>query len=260
MERLRLKAERRSALGKEAVKKIRRERGIPGVVYGADIEAVPVLIGWNEFNKLFREKAGGNALVDLEVPGAFKKNPTVMIKDVQHHPVTDQICHVDFQAIKLTERIRVKVPVHEVGESPGVKNGGILDHVHRDIEVECLPAQIPERIDVDISTLDFGHSIHVGDIRFPEGVVSTMDSKEVVFTVVAQRQEEPTPEATAGEAVEPEVIKKGKEDKVEEGGEEKKAAPAAEAQDKGAPKAEKTAPKTDKAPPPKSEKAAPKGK
>lgn len=223
MEKVALVATKRDKSGKQLAKKLRKQNQIPAVIYGAGVQPVSLTIEHHDFNRVLRSHGGGNKLINLKVTGAKLGEKTVIIKDIQYHPVTDAIYHVDFQAVSLTEKIKVKVPLHETGESPGVGKGGIIDRVHHELEVECLPTAIPERIEISISNLDFGHAIHVKDLAFPEGVTSVLLPDEVIFTVKAPKEEK-APEPTPGEAVEPEVIKKGKEETAEEG-----AAPAKDA-------------------------------
>ncbi|OGW77520.1 MAG: hypothetical protein A3J52_03385 [Omnitrophica bacterium RIFCSPHIGHO2_02_FULL_49_9] len=149
---------------------------------------------------------------------------TVVIKEIQHDPITDAVEHIDFNIISLTEKIKVNVPLHVTGESIGVKEDGVLDVVHHEIEVECLPTDIPERIPVDITSLKIGDSVHIKELSFPSGVTPTLEENEVVVAVHAPRvEEEPVP--AEGEAAEPEVVGKEKKEEGVEGGE---AAPPAQ--------------------------------
>jgi large subunit ribosomal protein L25 len=140
---------------------------------------------------------------------------SVLIKQIQHHPVRDDIIHVDFNEISLTKTIKVKVPLVAVGEAVGVKlDGGVLDHILWELEIECLPAQIPESIEVNVSGLKIGDSLHVKDLTVPEGVKFLNDPEAAVLAVDMPRKEEAAPaaaEAGAGAKAEPEVIKEKKE-------------------------------------------------
>ncbi len=217
-----LKASQRSGVGKQEVKKIRAQKRIPAVVYGHGIKTTSIDMSVDDFLRAIHTKAGENVVIQLTVSGSESFEKTVVIKEIQHDPVTDAIEHVDFNAISLTEKIKVKVPLHVKGEAPGMKEGGVLDVVHHEIEVECLPTQIPERLDADISALKIGDSIHIREITFPSGVQPQLEQDEVVVAIHAPKAEEV---AAAEEApAEPEVI--GKKEKVE--GEEAAApAPAA---------------------------------
>ncbi len=222
MKTVELNAVARENVGKAATKQVRSKSRIPAVVYGRKTKPIPVEIDYREFERVIHTKAGGNVVINLKVSGAKKSDHTVIIKEIQHHPVDDAIRHVDLTVISLTEKIRVYVNVTVKGESIGVKEGGILDVVRHQVEVECLPTQIPEKLEVDISGLNIGDSIHVKDINFPQGVVCLLQAEEVVVAVHTPKEEkEAVPEegAPAG----PEVIAKGKEE-----AEEGEAAPKAE--------------------------------
>ena len=219
-----LKALQREGLGKQEVKKIRNAKLIPAVVYGSNVKPTPLQIQADDFSKVIHTKARENVIIQLTVSGSKHFEKTVVIKEIQHNPVTDAIQHVDFNAISLTERIKVKVPLHVRGESPGVKEGGVLDVVHHEIEVECLPTDIPERLETDISNLKIGDTIHIKELKFPAGVVSQLSADEVVLAIHAPKAEEVA--AVEEAPAQPEVISK---EKKEEGEEEAVLAPAPEA-------------------------------
>ena len=214
-----LNASLREGIGKQKAKKLRAAKRIPAVVYGHGIKVPSVEVSQDDFLKVIHTKAGENVIIQLNVDGFKKFEKTVVIKEIQINPTTDAIQHVDFNAISLTEKIKVKVPLHVKGEAPGVKEGGILDVVHHEIEVECLPTSIPERIDADVSNLKIGDTIHLRDLTFPSGVTPQFMAEEVIVTVHAPKAEE-VAEPVEG-AIEPEVIGKKKE----EGEEEEVAAP-----------------------------------
>jgi large subunit ribosomal protein L25 len=217
-----LKADLRQEIGKQAAKKIRAKKRIPAVVYGSGIKATPIEVSADDFFRTIHTRAGENVVIQLTVSGSKNFEKTVVIKEIQLNPVTDGVEHVDFNAISLTEKIKVNVPFHVKGEAPGLKEGGVLDVVHYEIEVECLPTDIPERLEADISALKIGDSIHIGEIKFPVGIVPQLSPDEVVVTVHAPKAEE-VPAAEEAPA-EPELIAKEKE---EEGAEEAAPAPAA---------------------------------
>ncbi|OGW88229.1 MAG: hypothetical protein A3A73_02230 [Omnitrophica bacterium RIFCSPLOWO2_01_FULL_50_24] len=219
-----LKAEYRSELGKQKVKKIRAAKQIPAVVYGSGSKAMAIQVATDDFFRVVHTKVGENVIIDLKVSGPKKMEKTVVIKEIQHDPITDAVEHIDFNIISLTEKIKVNVPLHVTGESIGVKEDGVLDVVHHEIEVECLPTDIPERIPVDITSLKIGDSVHIKELSFPSGVTPTLEENEVVVAVHAPRvEEEPVP--AEGEAAEPEVVGKEKKEEGVEGGE---AAPPAQ--------------------------------
>lgn len=216
MKTVELKARRREALGKGPVKRLRIERRIPGILYGSKLEPIPLEIDLRDFERALRTGAGENVILSLKIEGAKegKKEHTAIIKEIQLHPILDSYAHVDFNAISLTEKIRVKVPVHTKGEAPGVKEGGVVEHVHREVEVECLPTEIPERLEVSIDQLQIGDSLHVRDLAFPAGVLCILNPEEVLLTVLAPMKEEVAPPVEEAPK-EPEVIGKKKEEAVE---------------------------------------------
>lgn len=225
MKTIELKAEHREGTGKKIAKGMRREGKIPAILYGKKIKPVSLAVNEKEFHKATHTKAGSNALISLLVEGAKAgKDNTCLIKEVQRHPVTDQVLHVDFAAVSLTEKIKVKVhlAVRDMEEAAGIKEGGVLDVVHHEVEVECLPVDIPEKIEFSVKQMKIGDAVHVKELTFPKGVTPVLDADEVVIALHPPQKEEEPAEAAAEGAAEPEVIEKGKKEK-EEGAE---AAPA----------------------------------
>lgn len=221
----------RKVEGSRAANRLRREGNIPAILYGHGMTPLALEINYRSFSQVLHTKAGTNVVIQLKAEGVQLKESTCLIKDIQHNPVTDQIQHVDLSLISLTETIEVEVPVVvKNGEDcAGVKAGGILDVIHHEIEVTCLPTQIPEGIVVDVKAMQIGDAVHVRELAVPEGVKVNLDADEVVVAVHAPRAEETAP-AEGAEAAAPEVIEKGK--KPEEGAEA--AAPAAPAAEKKA--------------------------
>jgi len=218
MKTVELNVSRREKLGKEHVKRLRKANRIPGILYGSGLPPMPLEVDSKEFRTVLKTGARENVILSLKIAGdTTGKGQTAIIKEIQLDPVTDNINHVDFNAISLTQKLRVKIPVQTKGEAPGVKEGGILDIVHREIEVECLPTDIPERIFIDISQLNITDSIHVKEVNFPPDVTCILGLDEVVITVLAPMSEE---EAKPAEEApkEPELIAK---EKKEEGAAEK---------------------------------------
>ncbi len=211
MKTVELKATFRSKIGKGAVKQVRTLKQIPAVVYGREKKSLPIQVDHKTFEKILNTGAGANVLINLKVAGETSLDERVLIKEIQHDPVTDQIDHVDFHVISLTEKIRVKVHLVTKGEAIGTKEGGILDMVHHEVEIECLPTQIPDKLEADISKMNIGDAIHIRDLTFPEGVASLFPEDEVVITLHAPRAEAEKPAEEEG-AKEPEVIAKGKEE------------------------------------------------
>jgi len=241
MKSVELQANIREGAGKAATKKVRLQKRIPAVVYGHQVKKpISVDFDYKQFETAIHTKAGENVLINLKISGKEKLDKTVIIKDIQHHPVTEKIEHVDLNVISLTEKIKVNVHVSVTGEAPGVKEGGVLDLVRHEIEIECLPTEIPERLGVKIDNLGIGDAIHIKDMTFPKGVTPLLEADEVVVAVHAPKEEVAATEEGAA-PTEPEVIAKGKEDKEGEEG----AAPKADAK-KAEGKPEKAAEKTEK--------------
>jgi len=215
---------RRENLGKGGARKARAAGHIPAVLYGHGQEPVPVSVPAREFDLALRSHKGGNPIVNLAVGGG---EYTALIRAVQYDPLTHDILHLDFQHISLTETIEVKVAVHLTGLPVGVKDGGgILETILREIEVRCLPTAIPTAIEVDVSHLNIGDSVHVREVTVPN-VTILNDGDETIATVVPPTvMEEKPAEAVVAEAApsEPEVIAKGKKEEGE--------ATAAEGKDK----------------------------
>jgi len=212
MSQVALKAEQRESLTKGSNKRLRKSGIIPAVVYGQGNAAASIQIAYSDLWAALHSDAGRNVLIDLEIKDAkSKKKQTVVIKELQQHPVHEQIIHVDFHEISLKDKILVNIPVHEKGESPGVKNeGGVLEFPLRELQIECLPTDIPEAIDVDISKLGLNQSIHVKDLIIASTIIVKNEPGMVVVQVkppVELKVEEPTEEG----ATEPEVIGEKKE-------------------------------------------------
>lgn len=205
MEKIKLKAEIREEVGKEAAKKFRHLGLIPAVVYKGK-NCLNIKISCKDFLQVIHTKAGENVIVNLQLEGAAKSSRTTIIKEVQYHPVRGDILHVDFNEISLTEAITVKVPIAVKGEAQGIKEGGVLEHILWEVEIECLPTQIPENISVDVSSLNIGDSILVQDLPVPAGVKILGDSKTTVITLAAPHVEEEEVAKPEEESAEPEVI------------------------------------------------------
>ena len=230
MEKVILKAEARIGSGKRAAKDLRKKDIVPAVVYKGGKDALKLQLAVREFEQVLRTKAGENVIVTLKVTGADKnmKDKTVLIKEIQREPIKDRILHVDFNEISLTETLKVNVPLSAHGEPEGKKDGGTLEHVMWELQVECLPTDIPEKIEVEVSGLKIGDAIYVKNIILPAGVKVLNDPELIAMIVKPPKVEVPKEEVAAEAATEPELIRKKKE--AEEEGEEK-------AETKEAPKA-----------------------
>jgi large subunit ribosomal protein L25 len=207
----------RERVGKGAARQSRRSGRIPAVVYGHGQAATTVAVDTQEFLSAIRHHEGGNIIVSLKLDGDEK---TALIREVQRDPISQEILHLDFQEVLLTDKVRVEVSVHLVGSPRGVREGGgILEHINRQVEVECLATDIPGSIDADVTDLFIGDSFHVSDLQV-QGVVILTDPGTTIATVVPPTVHETPVEPTEGEAAEaeaeePEVISKGKEEEAE---------------------------------------------
>ncbi|NDE85931.1 MAG: 50S ribosomal protein L25, partial [Verrucomicrobia bacterium] len=234
--RLGIKAKVRSEIGGRRPRRIRASGRVPAILYGSGTAQALELNG-REIAEALHGSSSESVLVDLtvEAEGGATTKKMALIREVQHDPLRDTIEHVDFHQVEENKKLRVEVPVHEIGEAVGVRTGGgILDHALRTLRVECLPKDLPERIDVDVSALEVGQAIHVGEVKLPSGV-TVLNAKELpVFMVLLPTVEEEVKPAAEGAPTEPEVIREKKD--VE--GEAAAAPDKKDAAKKEAPKAE----------------------
>lgn len=200
MERMSLEARRREGVGKSHVRKLRRGGQVPGVVYGRGRGALPVVVDAKALRNVLHTDAGMNVLIDLSVADGDRAAETVMVKEIQRDMFVRDIIHVDFHTISLTETLEAHVPLSFLGQAPGIAEGGVFEVHLREVSVECLPTQIPEHVEVDISGLAVGDSIHVRDLRVPPEVTVVTPLEEVVATVVMPKAvEEAAPAPAAAE-------------------------------------------------------------
>jgi large subunit ribosomal protein L25 len=200
MERMTLEAKRRGGLGTGQVRKLRRTGQIPAIVYGRGVDPTPLSVDARALRTVLHTQAGMNVLIDLAIGDRSGSGRTVMITDVQRDIFRkDIIIHVDFHTIDLSEKVEAHVPLVFKGQPRGVVDDGGIFEVHlREVLVECLPTQIPEHIDVDISALSIGDSLHVSDLTIPAEATLVSQPEQVVATVVAPKAEEvPVPAAAA---------------------------------------------------------------
>jgi len=218
-----ISATNRADRGKNAARRLRRRGLVPGIVYGGKGENLAVAVDPKALQRVLRSEAGRNAILKLSIADHGSTN--AILKNLQVDPVKESFLHADFYRIAMDVAIRVTVPIQVVGEARGVKvDAGILELVIREIEVECLPGDIPERIAVDVADLGINQSLRVSDVPIPAKVKVLQAADQVVVHVVAVKEEEAAPAAAAapaaeGEAAapaaEPEVIKKGKKEEEE---------------------------------------------
>jgi large subunit ribosomal protein L25 len=181
---VRIKAQIREEIGKSAVKKLRREGFLPAVAYGAGEKTLSLKINKHDFLKFLRSIKGESVLIKLAINRRVK---TAILKDIERDPVTGEVLHVDFQLLHKGERVSVTVPVVLVGTPEGVKMGGVMEQILREIEIRAIPSKIPAHIEVDVSGLKIGDSIHVRDLKL-EDVEILEDEESTIVTVIAPKR------------------------------------------------------------------------
>lgn len=213
MEEIQLNVQIREKTGKQSVRAIRRQQAIPAVIYGGDESTQAISIDQRTFERLERAHHGESFLIRLNI---FKDqepvtNCAALIKEIQHDPVSSEMTHVDFIRVSLKKKIEVQVPIVASGDAIGVKEGGSLDHHLWELDLICLPTNIPKNIVVDVAGLKIGDAILVKNLVLPEGIRTDHDPEDIVLSVVPPMREEgvETPESQEG-SVEPEIIKKEK--------------------------------------------------
>jgi large subunit ribosomal protein L25 len=231
-----VEAQPRTERGKNETRRVRRGGRVPAVLYGAKKQTLAITVDPKQIARILTSETGHNTIFDLQVG---EERTKAMIVDWQYEPIKGSLLHIDLKRIAMDERLKVSVPIMLKGEAAGVKQqGGILEQVLREVELECLPGDIPSHIDADVSELVFGKLMRVSDLPRSASLKFLTDPNQTVAHIISVKEEvAPTPEAVAAEAAaapaEPEVIKKGKQEAVE--GE----AEAAEAKPEKAEKAEK---------------------
>jgi large subunit ribosomal protein L25 len=207
---VKLAAQRRTALGRSAVKKIKAAGAVPAVIYGSKNQPEALQVSRRDINAVLSHSSGENILVELEIEG--DANRLALVQEVQHSPVGGAVLHIDFHAVSMDEMIEADVPLEPTGTPNGVKNfGGLLEQSLRSLAIECLPRDLPDVISVDVSGLNIGDAIHVRELPLPTGVTTRVPADLTAFSVMAPTVEDPTL-AAAAPAAAPEVIKEKKED------------------------------------------------
>ena len=218
-----LEAQPRQPGTKNDARRVRKSGRVPAVLYGAGKESVALSVDPRQVSRILHSEAGHNTIFDLSLDGAERTK--AMIVDWQYEPIKGALLHIDLKRIAMDRRLTVMVPIELKGEAAGVKQqGGILEQILREVEIECLPGDIPSHIDADVTELVFGKVLRVSDLPHSEKLKFLTDANQPVAHVISVKEEvAPTPEAVAAEAAtapaEPEVIKKGKQE-AEEGAEE----------------------------------------
>lgn len=189
MQQTQMKIETRTSVGKGISRRLRAAGRIPGVVYGRGMEPVPVSLEPKALSAAIAGEGGLNNLITLEGGGDLDK-VVVIVAEIQRDTLKRTAEHVDLHRVNMNEKVRINVPVNLIGTAAGVKEGGMLDFAHHTLHIECLPAQIPEHIDINIADLKIGHSIHVSEIVLPEGVKCVENPKTAVVGVLGKIKED----------------------------------------------------------------------
>ena len=195
MEEITLNIETRAEHGKAAARRLRRSGKVPGVFYGPKSAATPIAVDRKDFAAHVANLEGSH-LIRFASAAADLQKRVALVREVQHHPVTGGIIHVDFYEVDLTKRLTVTVPLHFIGRAKGVAEGGILQPILREMEVECLPTDIPQYIEVDVTALDIHDAVHLADVQMPPNVTAVFETNEAVVSVLPPTVEEVKAAAT----------------------------------------------------------------
>jgi large subunit ribosomal protein L25 len=210
-----LKATQRNTVGKSPARALRREGLIPAVLYGPKRETMSLTVSPMDLEKIYKDSGTEQVVLKLVIENGVTQNVTVLVKEVQTSPVTRQYLHIDFLEISLDEEIVVRVPVEVTGKSIGIERGGFLQLVRHELEVSCLPMDMPEKIEVDIADLDIGDAIHVEDITLDDRIKMLSEPGHTVLTVVAPTVEEEELPEEEEELEEGEEAEEGEEGETE---------------------------------------------
>jgi large subunit ribosomal protein L25 len=213
LETLEIQVNAREPGRKRQARRLRREGKIPAILYGPKVQPLPLELNKKEFSNRVAGLEGSH-LVRLKSTSATLADKVALVKEMQYHPISGDVIHADFYEVDLTAKIEVSVPLHFVGKGAGVVRGGILQPIVREIQVECLPLDIPQFFNVDVSALDIGDSVHIEELPMPEGVTAVYDSNFALVTVATPTvEEEPS---AAGATTEAAAVAAPEEKKEEE--------------------------------------------
>jgi large subunit ribosomal protein L25 len=200
LETLEIRVNAREPGSKHQARRLRREGKIPAILYGPKVQPVALELNKKDFSSRVAGLEGSH-LVQLKSGSTTLADKVALVKEMQYHPISGDVIHADFYEVDLTAKIEVSVPLHFVGKGPGVVRGGILQPIVREIQVECLPLDIPQYFNVDVSALDIGDSVHIEELPMPEGVTAVYDSNFALVTVATPTvEEEPSAAAATAEA------------------------------------------------------------
>jgi large subunit ribosomal protein L25 len=213
LETLEIQVSAREPGSKHQARRLRREGKIPAILYGPKVQSIALELNKKEFSTRVADLEGSH-LVRLKSGSTTLADKVALVKEMQYHPISGDVIHADFYEVDLTARIEVSVPLHFVGKAAGVVRGGILQPIVREIQVECLPLDIPEFFNVDVGALDIGDSVHVEELPMPKGVTAVYDSNFALVTVATPTvEEEPTAPVVAAEGA---AVAAPEENKAEE--------------------------------------------
>ena len=220
MKAVKLLAKTRTDKGTSAARRLRHQGWFPAVIYGEGKAACDLQLNEHDFKLALKGHTSEHLIMDLDVEG--EKMHKVLLKDVQHHPVSGRVLHADFHEISMTKKLRVELPIRLIGEPVGVTQmGGVMEHILRQIEVECLPSDIVEHVDIDVSALKIGDSVTIANVPMDTAKYTVLSDKHLaVATVKAPRAEEEAKPADEAAAAGPEVITEKKAEEGEAGAEE----------------------------------------
>ena len=211
MEQVAIEGFVRKPSGKGGARALRRTGAIPAIFYGPETESIPIQVTKSSLEKTLKKQTSENILYQLTIKGNDPETvKTAMLKELQQNPIDREILHLDFYEVSLFKEIDVTVGLKIIGKATGVEKGGILQEISRDLEIRCLPTNIPNHIEVDVTALDIGDSIHVSDIKLPEGILILSDAHLTLVTVVPPIEEKPAAEEPAAEPEVEVATKKGK--------------------------------------------------
>ena len=219
MEFLELKVNKRKSVGNGPARALRRQKKTPAVLYGPQIESTLLTVNNADLEQAIKKSKGGQVFLNLMIQNGKAVSHYAMIKELQTHPVSGDFIHIDFYEIALERKIKVKVPVVTKGKSTGVELGGVLQVVRRELEVSCLPAQIPDAIEIEITDLDIGDSVHIEEIHLEGDIEIDTDVNFTVVTVLSPKVEEEVEEVEEEAEAEAEISEE-EEAQAESGGEE----------------------------------------
>jgi len=209
MKNTKLIAKKRELEGTSNARRLRKSGFVPAVVYGGDKEPVSAELNTHDFEQILHHHSSESVVIDITLDG--EGDISVLVKAVQHHPVTADVMHVDFQRVVVGQVMHLEIPVELVGDAAGVKEGGVIDHVMHSLLVECLPRDIVESIKVDISDMNIGDALHASDLDLGDKFKALVDDSVIIATIAGPTVEEDEEGAVATSA-EPEVITEKKED------------------------------------------------